>query len=171
MGMEVKGKNPTTKTGEYFRNNVWWWRPLAEYVCEVAPEIAVGCEYWQSNDGDGLDENGARELAGRLREEIASGRTATYAMDRQTKLDALPREKCEWCKGTGVRRDWLGTEMAMPEKVITVESHPRYGERGWCNGCDGVGSKESMECSYGFSVENVQKFAEFLEASGGFEIW
>ena len=21
--------------GYYFRNNVWWWRPLWEYICDV----------------------------------------------------------------------------------------------------------------------------------------
>jgi hypothetical protein len=27
-------------------------RALANYVCEVAPEIAGHCEYWQTNEGD-----------------------------------------------------------------------------------------------------------------------
>jgi hypothetical protein len=55
MGMDVYGRNPTSKEGEYFRNNVWWWRPLAEYCMEVAPEIAARCEGWHYNDGDGLN--------------------------------------------------------------------------------------------------------------------
>jgi hypothetical protein len=29
MGMDVYGKEPKSDKGEYFRNNVWWWRPLA----------------------------------------------------------------------------------------------------------------------------------------------
>ena len=55
MGMDVIGKNPKNETGEYFRNNVWGWGPLATYVCQVAPEITAKCKYWQSNDGDGLN--------------------------------------------------------------------------------------------------------------------
>ena len=27
MGMDVYGRNRCSKEGEYFRNNVWWWRP------------------------------------------------------------------------------------------------------------------------------------------------
>ena len=55
MGMDLSGRKPTTEQGEYFCNNVWWWHPLAIYICEVAPEIADHCEYWQTNDGDGLN--------------------------------------------------------------------------------------------------------------------
>ncbi|QOR55575.1 MAG: hypothetical protein UMS36scaffold28_65 [Phage 59_13] len=28
MGMDVYGVKPKSKQGEYFRNNVWSWRPL-----------------------------------------------------------------------------------------------------------------------------------------------
>ena len=38
MGMDVIGLKPTSKEGEYFRNNVWWWGPLADYCMEVAPD-------------------------------------------------------------------------------------------------------------------------------------
>jgi hypothetical protein len=32
MGMDLHGKNPTTEEGEYFRNNIWSWGPLADYI-------------------------------------------------------------------------------------------------------------------------------------------
>jgi hypothetical protein len=54
MGIDVFGRNPVTKEGQYFHNTVWWWRPLADYVCQIAPEITGACKYWQSKDGDGL---------------------------------------------------------------------------------------------------------------------
>ena len=38
MGMDVYGIAPTSERGEYFRNNVWWWRPLWDYCCEVDSE-------------------------------------------------------------------------------------------------------------------------------------
>jgi hypothetical protein len=38
MGMDVRGEQPITEEGKYLCNNVWWWRPLAPYVCEIAPE-------------------------------------------------------------------------------------------------------------------------------------
>jgi hypothetical protein len=51
MGMDVYGTAPTSKTGEYFRNNVWWWSPLANYICGVAPAIANRCPRWHHNEG------------------------------------------------------------------------------------------------------------------------
>ena len=35
MGMDVYGLNPD----KYFRNNVWWWRPLWDYVCNTCYDI------------------------------------------------------------------------------------------------------------------------------------
>ena len=43
MGMDVIGNNPTSEVGSYFRHTCWAWHPLAEYVCEVAPEITSRC--------------------------------------------------------------------------------------------------------------------------------
>ena len=37
MGMDVYGKNPTAPEGNYFRNSVWCWRPLAVYILQAAP--------------------------------------------------------------------------------------------------------------------------------------
>jgi hypothetical protein len=81
MGMEVFGKKPDSEVGEYFRNNVWWWSPLARYCCEVAPEITSHCEYWQRNDGDGLGARYSKQLAKVLREKISSGETAKWKVE------------------------------------------------------------------------------------------
>lgn len=82
MGMDVYGHAPTQKEGEYFRNNIWWWHPLADYIELVAPDEAAACEHWHSNDGDGLDEDEALALADRLQAEIDSGRCLRYAVSR-----------------------------------------------------------------------------------------
>ena len=36
-------RQEATTEGEYFCNSVWWWHPLASYICVVAPEIADHC--------------------------------------------------------------------------------------------------------------------------------
>ena len=41
MGMDIHARNPTGERGAYFRNNVWWWRPLADYCITVAPDICA----------------------------------------------------------------------------------------------------------------------------------
>ena len=80
MGMDVYGKRASDKSGEYFRNNVWWWRPLQNYVRDVAPEITNNCEHWSTNDGDGLNEEQSIALADKLQVEIDSGNCEDYAI-------------------------------------------------------------------------------------------
>jgi hypothetical protein len=63
MGMDVCGKAPRSQQGEYFRNNIWWWHPLADFCLQLAPEVCAPCRYWHSNDGDGLDNDGAIALS------------------------------------------------------------------------------------------------------------
>ena len=35
MGMDVYGRAPEKEWGEYFRSNVWWWRPLWDYTTQI----------------------------------------------------------------------------------------------------------------------------------------
>ncbi len=173
MGMDVYGKKPTSEKGEYFRNNVWWWRPLWDYCCEVASDVISDslAENGHYNGGAGLDGIMALALAEILRDELESGRTAEYERKQNEYRASLPREKCELCEGTGIRTDKVGVENGMPtraldepEAILTGRTH------GWCNGCRGIGTQESWESGYPFSTENVREFVEFLTDSGGFSI-
>jgi hypothetical protein len=67
MGMDVYGTEPKNEKGAYFRNNVWWWRPLWEYCEFVAPELTCTVENGYSNDVDGLDGEDAKDIAKALR--------------------------------------------------------------------------------------------------------
>lgn len=90
MGMDVNGKAPTTEAGKYFSNNVWWWHPLWDYCCEVAPDIIDSklAKSGHYNDGAGLDAHGAGLLAVRLRELIVKGEVAEYAARYQREQEA-----------------------------------------------------------------------------------
>lgn len=171
MGMDVYGKAPTSKAGEYFRNNVWWWRPLANLCLEMAPDLCAPCTHWHSNDGDGLDAEGAQALGEFLEARIASGEVAAYVKDYEAAQAAAEKRPCDLCSTTGIRTDELGRQYGHPEKVITEPAdHPRLGQTGWCNGCNGEGWQEAWIRCYPLDVENVAEFAAFLKASGGFEI-
>lgn len=159
MGMDVIGKAPTSDTGEYFRNNVWWWRPLARYVCDVAPAITSKCHAWQTNDGDGLGAADAIALAATLERAIAAGETAAYAEAHAAKLAALKEEPCDLCHGTGTRPD--GLERFGAEWLKASNG---------CNGCQGKGTRPNWDSYYPFTVENAQEFVAFLKDCGGFEI-
>ena len=159
MGMDVYGKKPLNETGEYFRNNVWWWQPLATYACEVAPAITAACKYWQSNDNDGLDAAGSIALADALQAEIDAGRTLIYDKKHNSAREAMANVPCDLCEGTGTR---------MPIPYRGAGDPTKDGLK--CNGCDATGFVRPSATFYPFSTENVQEFVNFLRACGGFEI-
>lgn len=156
MGMDVYGRKPINETGKYFRNNVWYWRPLADLCQELAPDICKACTHWQSNDGDGLDAAGAEALAAVLDAKLADGTIAKYVVDRDAWLEALPDEPCRLCVGKGVRSDALALQHGWDKKA--------------CNSCDGKGTQRPSATHYPCDVENVAEFAAFLKACGGFNI-
>ena len=159
MGMDVYGKNPTTEEGECFRNNIGHWHPLAEYVGEIAPDIAGKCRHWHTNDGDGLDAADVRKLADILQAEIDSGRCEHYARIYASAQERTPNESCWLCAGTGTRKP--APEVGAGGLVTGIV----------CNGCKGEGWFRPWSTRDRFSVENVQNFIVFLRDCGGFEIW
>ncbi|WP_345188982.1 hypothetical protein [Microbacterium panaciterrae] len=163
--MDVIGKDPISEVGRYFRNNVWWWRPLATYIVQEHTLLAVGCSHWQSNSGDGLNAEQSQALADALDADLASGKVAQWAAEYAAEVAALPRETCWLCEGTGVRTDDIGVQHG-----FNKPRDPETG-RGGCNGCSGIGTTEPPAASYPFDVDNVREFATFVRASGGFEIW
>ena len=157
MGMDVMGRKPTSDVGSYFRNNIWWWRPLWDYCCAVAhglidEETANGGHF---NEGHGLNADAAAALADILFREVQSGRSARYAQLRDERIEGLPQDPCWLCEGTGKRKE--------PPDIGAGESA--------CNGCSSTGIQNSAETWYSFSVENVLEFSRFCKESGGFEIW
>jgi hypothetical protein len=49
MGFDLNGENPTSDKGEYFRNNVWWWKRLS---CFIIDNVKVKKpDKWFFNDG------------------------------------------------------------------------------------------------------------------------
>jgi hypothetical protein len=173
MGMDVYGNAPKTEVGEYFRNNVWGWRPLAEYICIMFDEhTGDEPDLWFSNDGYGLDADGSLALGNALLEAIASGETEAYRLRYMADQAELPREDCTYCNTTGIRTDQVGQEMGMIDRALSPEVAALTGrEFGWCNSCDGVGTRAHWQMNYPFHTENVKEFAEFLQDSGGFQIW
>jgi hypothetical protein len=159
MGMDVCGNDPTSEQGRYFGNNVWWWHPLAAYACKVAPEITSACEHWHTNDGDGLDNQGALALADALQKEISASRTDAYARRYASEQEMTPDEPCSICAGTGTR----GPSPHSGAGVLKLGGLK-------CNGCGGSGHIRPWSTQYPFSVENVVKFVAFLRESGGFRI-
>lgn len=54
-------------------------------------------------------------------------------------------EVCGCCAGTGVRKDSIAVNAGMHTKIINKPGHPRHGQKGWCNACDGTGKRLKFE--------------------------
>ena len=140
--------------GVYFRNNCWWWRPLWQYCKFVSDHYDINLiddklfEAGGYNDGAGLDEEGAIQLAFHLDLSIKQGVAKKYADERQQWLDSLDDEPCSLCNNNN-RGNHKKKE---------------------CSRCDGEGTQKDFAHHYPFNIENVQDFALFLEYSGGFSI-
>ena len=148
----AKDKWDDSNPGTYFRNNVWWWRPLWNYVCFICDDILdeEDQDNGHSNSGHQIDEKKAEVIASRLNLYIENGEAEYFAKERQAALDAEPDEDCELCNATGKRDD---------EHV-----------KGECNGCQGKGTRRPWNNNYPFDMDNLKEFAKFCEQSGGFEI-
>ena len=117
MGMDVVGRKPANERGEYFRNNVWWWRPLWDYCVTVAPDLCADVN-GHFNDGDGLNEDGATQLADILLREIELGLTKAHEAEYRDYIANLPRKSCAWCNGTGVRSDEVGVDLGFVNRKL-----------------------------------------------------
>ena len=96
MGMYVDGKKPVSETGKHFYSDTCWWHPLADYVRQIAPEIASRCKIRRSgaNDEQNVNAKDSKALATILQAEIDSGRTAQSAIAHQELQEAMPDEYC-----------------------------------------------------------------------------
>jgi len=146
MGFDLSGVSPKTEKGEYFRNNVWWWRPLWNYCLEEKLITQEDFDRGSYNDGYLINEEQATRIGIRLMHLVGQGKTKKYEKDYKEYLKSMPKVKCKYCKGTGKRDDIK------------------------CNACEN-GLAEPWEKSYPFNTENVEEFAQFCINSGGFQIW
>lgn len=194
MGMDVIGRNPATATGEYFRANVWSWRPIWDYCSAIAPDICNKVEHAYSNDGDGLKAKDAKMLGEIILGEIRAGRTHTYLFERNDYLQSLEQIPCTHCRSTGTRQWYVSVdengkyhdyknawEYDLFKSVIFESGElPEYTKAEMpagkieieetCNGCSGSGKTKQWETSYNFDIDHIEEFGKFLLTCGGFRI-
>jgi hypothetical protein len=160
-----KSKYQKEVVGDYFRNNVWWWRPLAHYVIKY-----TGCidesdhEYWSENGGHEVDDQTAKQIHNQLQVLIESGHTQKFQDDYEKERakaekhnDKVEKELEKFCKSV---------EKKLGKTNVAPMNFPKADKKKW----DQIYNKKLWNASYPFSVENVKEFAEFCRFSGGFKI-
>jgi len=147
---EENDKFQKANPGIYFRNNVWWWRPLWLFVCERFDDILTeqDMEHGNYNDGHEITADKAMQIGIDLTCMLEDGRIEAYSDSHKKRLDALPQVDCRVCDNNN------------------------YGnhKKRTCKACKQTGLVDDWDKSYPFDVENVENFATFCLESGGFTI-
>ncbi len=157
--------NHKNKNGEYFRNNVWWWRPLADFVCEKTNCIDEQDKVnWQNNGGHVVDEALAKQIATQLKALIVSG-DVSKAIKENEEIQAEAEEnnkfvdRCHEMLRAKVEKE-------QGDKNLAPADYPKDDHDTW----DWIQSKHNYGSSYPFNMENVEEFIKFCEDSRGFKI-
>jgi len=151
--------------GDYFRSNVWWWRPLATYVIKY-----TGCveeddiNLWHENGGHEVDDETAKQIHNQLKVLIESGHTKKFEADYEKERkkmekhnDKVEKELRKFCKSV---------EKKLGKTNLAPADFPKEDHDEW----ERIYHKRKNGGSYPFSVDHVKEFAEFCRFSGGFKI-
>ena len=136
--------------GVYFRNNVWWWRPLWEFVCMhcddfMTDEQKTGGSY---NDGRLIDQETAAKIGTKLEILLKDGTVKRWEKHIKTRNEEIKKKYAEW-EGDKSKLD--------PGQLRLIERGEEM-------------KAERFSANYPFSQDNVENFAKFCLESGGFEI-
>jgi len=151
------------QSGTYFRNNVWWWRPLAEYVIEhtkVINQDKITLEGWSSNSGFEVDDELATQIANQLDALIKSGHTKKY------QSAYMLRFKQAEIGNAKIQKEIDKLDKLPRNKDLAPADYNKKDNAEW----NRLWHKQDRQASYPFSEKNVKEFSIFCRASGGFNI-
>ena len=162
---ELKQQFEENNPGDYFRNNVWYWRPLWSFVSHHCMNILTekdisGGTY---NDGHKISKTKSLKIAKKLSQLIADGTVAHYEKEYRLGYEEAQvwnEEVNEMLKDIKARvKLKFGKEMAPVDYPAPFKSE-------W----DKTYGKKNYDGHYPFSADNVEEFAKFCQQSGGFTI-
>ena len=154
MGMDVYGLNPQLKSekpeidfsnateeqrteyfeamdtfeqqnpGFYFRNNVWWWRPLWDYVCTVCDSVMTEYqkERGEYNDGYEFDAELTAKMVELLDADIAKNGHHQY--EKEHLADQAEAKKQE--ESGEIDKAWVCSYPFDPKNVESFTNFLRY---------------------------------------------
>jgi len=154
--------------GVYFRNNVWWWRRLADYILDHTKCVdEADFDKWQENSGHEVDEETAIQIANQLEHLISTGHAEKYKqeIDAEIKKAEEHNNKIEQMLSE-VRLEVakiVGKEKA---DKLAPRDYPQHLHEKWWE----INNQTDYRANYPFNIDNVKQFIEFARNSGGFRI-
>ena len=166
MGFDLYStKKHHEEKGGYFRNSVWSWRPLADYVLEHTGVIEEKDKrLWHSNDNLQVSKETAQQIANQLKALIEQGHTDKHIKEiEQTRKNASEHNK-QVAKIFELLK--LKVEMETGKEAPIPRDYPKEDHDLW----EFIYHLQDPRESYPFTMENVKEFIEFCEHSEGFTI-
>jgi len=166
MGFDLYStKKHHTEKGGYFRNTVWYWRPLADYVLEHTGVIdEKDKRLWHSNDNLHVSKETAQQIANQLKALIEQGHTKKHIK----KIEQIRKSAIE--HNTKVAKLFellkLKVEKETGKEAPIPREYPKEDHDLW----EFICNLQDYRYSYSFDMENVKDFIEFCEHSEGFTI-
>jgi hypothetical protein len=93
MGMDIIGLKPANRTGEYFRNTVWYWIPLWGYIANECSDVVTRRDITlgEFNSGHRISRTKATAIGKRLHSLLRTGKAQAYA--KRLRRSSLSRSK------------------------------------------------------------------------------
>ena len=93
----LMSKYENANPGAYFRNNVWWWRPLWSFVCEHCDDILTEKDMNGGNYNDSyiISRTKAEAIAKRLEEVIETEETKMWIKEHMDTLEQAKRNNAQ----------------------------------------------------------------------------
>ena len=152
--------------GAYFRNNVWWWRPLWLFVCEHCEDILTQGDMNSGNYNDShlISRRKAEAIAQKLEEVIETDETKIWIQQHQDNLEQAVRNNKQ-----------VDAELEELRKIVKVKTgnpdiYPAIYPDKFKKKYDEIYDRRDWASSYPFHKDNVIAFIKFARQSGGFTI-
>ena len=146
--------------GHYFRNNVWWWRPLAYLIEDKCKDFLTEAQRksLHYNDGKKYPDKIALKIADRLQEVLDSG-----------ELLKLKEEHDQEMQKAKKHNDIIESKMKAivdAHNGVAPKDLPKEDFTNWRE----LQKQKNWADSYPFDIDNVKEFILFARCSGGFSI-
>ena len=151
--------------GIYFRNNVWWWRPLANFIIEKCDWLTEEQkERLHDNSGFEFSEHEAVTIADTLQKKVDDGTAAEREEVNRREMKVAE----EWNKGIHAQQEELEKEVKKEtgDAKLVPYDYPEHFKKKW----DDLQKQIDRNDSYPFREANVKEFICFLRECGGFQV-
>jgi len=174
MGFDLHGRS-----GNYFRANVWYWRPIHKFLADVSDEQGLMLDVQERmaigfNDGCFIPADKAIRIADKIKSMLENGEMDEIVNAHEAERKSLPQVVCSWCNGTGVRNKPIPVydpETETTRNVPWSDYLAQHPDTPSCNACEGKGKVDNWDAHYPMTVGTMAEFATFCKNSEGFEVW